>query len=105
MPREENPMERLRRLDRKVAGRARLWSVVTGVLGTLVLGAGMSLFMSNLGVFLGISGNALMPAGIGVGLAGMILVLSAYPVYQSVLRCERKKAASEILRLTDELMK
>lgn len=105
VPREEDKMERLRRLDRSVAVKARAWSVAVGILGVLVLGFGMSLFMTEFGAQLGIPANRTMPVGIGFGLVGGALVCLAYPLYQRVARHERKKIAPEIMRLTDELMK
>ena len=58
VPREEDKMERLRRLDRSVAVKARAWSVAVGILGVLVLGFGMSLFMSEFGAEAGHSGKS-----------------------------------------------
>ena len=40
-----------------------------------------------------------------VGVVGGVLACLAYPLYQLVLRNERKRIAPEILKLTDELMK
>ena len=46
-----------------------------------------------------------MIIGIVVGLVGMVPVALAYPIYDRVLKKQRKKIAPEILRLTDELLK
>ena len=46
-----------------------------------------------------------MVIGVGIGVIGIILVCLAYPIYNRTLKKEREKIASEILRLTDELMK
>ena len=43
--------------------------------------------------------------GIVIGLAGIVVVAMAYPIYQKILKKEREKIAPEIIRLTDELMK
>lgn len=103
LPKEErqDKMEQLRRLDRCASQKAQVWSLVLGVLGALILGAGMSLFMTNLGSALG--GYAML-IGIVAGVIGLILVALAYPVYSSVLKKERARIAPEILRLTDELL-
>ena len=98
-------MERLRRLDAGVTQKAQIVSLVLGVIGSLILGSGMSLIMTDFGSVLGLSGSMVMPIGILVGLAGGILVGLAYPVYHWIAARERKKIAPEILRLTDELMK
>ena len=46
-----------------------------------------------------------MIIGIVVGVVGLLLVCLAYPVYNRRLKKEREKAAPEIMRLTDELIK
>ena len=43
--------------------------------------------------------------GILIGVIGMAVLGMAYPLYQRILKKEREKAAPEILRLTEELMK
>lgn len=104
LPKEENKVDQLRRLHRSASQKAQAWAIAVGVVGALILGAGMSLTMTNIGELLGISGNMAMGAGILIGLVGMVLVALAYPVYNHVLRKERARIAPEILRLTEELM-
>ncbi|MBQ8689371.1 MAG: hypothetical protein IJ515_03295 [Clostridia bacterium] len=104
-PREENKMERLRRLDNSATGKAQIISLVFGVIGALVLGFGMSLIMSELGAILGSKRDMAMPIGIIVGVIGVALVCLAYPMYNIILKRERDKIAPEIIKLTDELMK
>ena len=101
LPREEDKMEQLRRLHHSATQKAQAWSIAVGVIGALILGAGMSLFMSDLAAFLG--GYAML-IGIPVGLVGLALVALAYPVYNRTLRKERERIAPKILRLTEELM-
>lgn len=105
LPKEENKMDRLRKLDRSATQKAQTKALSLGVIGTLILGTGMSLFMSDLGTMLSLSENAAMLVGIAAGMIGMVLVALAYPVYNRVLKKERVRIAPEILRLTDELMK
>lgn len=100
-PKQEDKMEQLRRLDAAVNRRASMASIIVGVEGTILMGLGMSLVMSELGASLG---NAALPVGTFVGVAGMAVLALAYPLYRSVLKKERKKIAPEILKLTDELM-
>lgn len=101
----EDKMARLRRLDASVTNTAQAVALLFGVIGTLILGFGMSLIMTELAEALGISGNAAMMIGITVGVAGGILASLAYPIYNAIVKAKRKKLASEIIRLTDELMK
>ena len=72
-----------------------------GVVGTLILGTGMSLIMSQLGALLGMLA---LPVGIVAGLVGLVLVALAYPLYNKILKKERARVAPEILRLTEELL-
>lgn len=105
MPKEEDKMERLRKLHHSATQKAQAWSIALGVIGALILGTGMSLAMTDLGEMLGSHRNFAMVLGIAVGIVGMALVALAYPVYNHVLKKERQRIAPEILRLTDELMK
>lgn len=101
----EDKMERLRRLDRSVTNKAMILSLMFGIVGTLVLGFGMSLAMSEFSQILGSYQDRAMLLGTVIGLLGGILAGLAYPIYNAVLRRERKKIAPEIIKLTDELMK
>ena len=102
LPKEEDKMEQLRRLHSIPTQKAQAASIAIGVLGTLILGTGMSLCMTDLGAALG---HLAMVIGILVGILGLIMVALAYPLYNTVLRKERQKIAPEILRLSDELLK
>lgn len=101
----EKKMERLRRLDAGVTHKARAVALTLGVLGTLILGFGMSLCMTTMGKILGDYQDMAMVVGIPIGLVGCVLVSLAYPIYNLIVRRERRRVAPEILRLTDELMK
>ena len=103
LPSEEDKMERLRKLHHSATQKAQIWALVLGVVGALVMGAGMSLVMTDIGTIIGLN-NALIP-GIVVGIFGMLPVALAYPTYNRVLKKERQRIAPEILRLSDELMK
>ena len=105
MPKTEDKMEKLRRLDESVTSMATTWSLVLGVTGTIVMGTGMSLTMTDLYKALSMSPTAAMVWGIVLGLIGMGVAAVAYPVYNLVLTKMRKKIAPEILRLAEELEK
>ena len=101
LPKEENKMEQLRKLHAVPTQKAQAASVAVGVIGSLIMGTGMSLAMTELGTMLG---SFAMVLGILIGAAGMILVALAYPIYNKTLQKERERIAPEILRLSDELM-
>ncbi len=100
-PTEADKMEQLRRLDASVTNKATVWSLCVGIVFALVMGFGMSLVMTDLGVKLGITSYLIL--GIVIGIVGMLGVIAAYPLYQFVLKRERKKKAPQILKLAEEL--
>lgn len=102
LPQEPDKMQQLRALDAGAAKKATMDAIVAGVLGSMLLGCGMSLIMTDFGSWLG---RAALPVGVAVGVSGMLLMALAYPLYSRSLRREREKIAPEILRLTDELMR
>ena len=102
LPKEEDKMEQLRKLHAVPNQVAQARAIGIGVIGTLIMGTGMSLAMTDMGAALG---ELAMLWGVVVGLAGMVLVALAYPIYNRVLQKQRERIAPEILRLTDELLK
>ena len=101
LPKEESKMDQLRKLHGIPTQKAQSVSLAVGIIGALIMGAGMSLVMTDLASALG---SLAMVIGIVVGVVGMVLVALAYPLYIRVLTREREKIAPEILKLTDELM-
>lgn len=102
---DEDKLARLRRLDASVTNTAQAVAIAFGVIGTLILGFGMSLSMTSLGKILGSYENMAMLIGIVVGIVGGVVASLAYPIYNAIVKAKRKKLAPEIIRLTDELMK
>ncbi len=100
---EQDKMEQLRRLDAGVTNKAMIVSLCIGIIGALIMGTGMSLIMTDLGEILGLSSTFVI--GIILGIIGMIGVILAYPLYQYVIKKERRKIAPQILKLTEELSK
>lgn len=98
----EDKMDQLRRLDAGAGKKATAVSITVGVIGTLIMGLGMSLAMSDFGKIIG---DYAMPIGIVIGIIGIVLVLCAYPLYNITAKKAREKIAPEILKLTDELLK
>ena len=103
--REENKIERLRRLDASVTKKGTVVSLIIGIAGTLILGTGMSLAMTSFGEILGAYSEFSMLIGILVGLFGILGVAIAYPIYNLINKRERERIAPEIIRLSDELMR
>lgn len=94
---EESKMEQLRKLDREVERPGTMISIIVGVIGTLIMGAGMSLCM--------VGPATHFVLGIVVGAAGMIILGLAYPLYKIITKKQKKKLAPQILALSEELLK
>ena len=106
MPAEvEDKMARLRKLDASVTNTAQIVALVFGVIGTLILGCGVSLIMTELSEIIGIPMNMAMVIGIAFGAFGGVIASLAYPIYNAIVKAKRKKLAPEIIRLADELIK
>ena len=101
----EDKMAQLRNMDASVTKKASSASLAMGVIGTLALGFGMSLSMSEFSKILNNYENLAMPIGIVTGIVGIVLICLAYPLYNAILKKEREKIAPEIIRLADELIK
>ncbi len=101
-PAQIDQLEKLKRLDAGVKNKTSMIAISLGLLGTLIMGFGMSLIMTDLGTALGI--NTPIFPGMIFGLLGMILVITAYPLYQIILKKERKKIAPQVLQLTEQLL-
>ena len=90
----ESKIERLRRLDALVKNTATIWSLVLGVLGTLIFGLGLTMILEwNILIW-----------GIVVMVVGTPLIAIAYPVYKSVLKIYKNRYGDEILELSEELL-
>lgn len=98
---EMDKMEQLRQLDASVTKKAMIWSLIIGIAGALIMGMGMSLTMTDIGDYFGITSKLFI--GIVVSFIGMIGVILAYPLYQRIVEKERKKIAPQILKLIEEL--
>ena len=98
---QHTELDTLKALDAKVKKPANVFGYTYGSIGALIMGAGMSLCMTDIGAVLG---RLAMILGILAGIAGMAVISAAYPLYKRVLKREREKIAPEILRLADELM-
>ena len=100
---QHTELEELKALDATVKRPANAFAYIYGILGAIVMGAGMSLCMTDLGAALGLA-DAMIP-GVAVGVVGLALVLTTYPIYKRILAGRRKKYAQRIIALSDKLTK
>lgn len=87
-------LSRLRRLNARVRLAATGAACLSGIAGCLIFGGGMSLAL----VWNNWVGGVILSA------CGIFPMLFASPLYNIVLRRERKKHGPEILRLSEELL-
>lgn len=102
IPQEQDKMQQLRKLDAGATNKATMYSIIVGVIGALIMGAGMSMAMTDFGELFG---EYCFFIGIAVGVIGIAVIACAYPLYNRILKKEREKIAPQIIRLSDELMK
>ena len=99
----EKDLSLLRELDAEVKRPANVFGYTFGSIGAIIMGAGMSLVMTDIGQQLGISNT--MPLGIVIGIIGMFMAIINYPIYKSILSSRKEKYADRILSLSEKLMK
>lgn len=97
LPKEEDKMEQLRKLDKSATQKGTVVAIAVGMISALLLGIGMSCTM--------VFDEIYFIPGVIIGIVGIIGVLFAYPLYAHITKKQRAKIAPEIMRLTDELMK
>lgn len=97
LPKEEDKMEQLRKLDKSATAKGTKLSIIIGTVSSLIMGTGMSCCM--------VWSDTLLIPGIIIGIVGMLGVAAAYPLYLHITKKERERIAPEILRLSEELLK
>ena len=102
MEKTPSELDDLRELDAKVKRPANVFAYIFGSISAIVMGAGMSLVMTDIGATIGIT-SALVP-GILVGVVGLGMALLTYPIYKGILNARKKKYGAEILCLSDKIM-
>ena len=102
MEKTPSELDALRELDAKVKRPANVFAYVFGSISAIIMGAGMSLVMTDLGSIVGVDNTMLV--GTLVGAFGMILALINYPMYKGILGSRKRKYGAEILKLSEKIM-
>jgi hypothetical protein len=95
IPKEENKMEKLRKLDESATKPGTIAALALGIVSVLLLGIGMCCSM--------VWADRYFVPGIVIGLLGIVGAVAAYPLYNHITAKKREQIAPEILRLTEEL--
>ena len=99
---ENTEMDALRALDAKVKRPVNVFSYVFGSISAIVMGAGMSLVMTEVGAAVGIA--SAMPIGIAIGVVGLALALINYPLNKAMIRSRKKRFAPQIMELSEKIL-
>ncbi len=94
---KESKVVALKKLDREAKKPATIFGFTFGTISALIFGTGMSLAMGALG------NGDYMALGIVIGVIGMIGCAISYPIYKKILENNKKKYASDIIRLAKEI--
>lgn len=99
---EHTGLDELKELDLKVKRPANVFAYIFGSTSAIIMGAGMSLVMTDIGGAVGID-DPMIP-GIVIGVVGMLMAIINYPIYKGILGSRRKKYADKIIALSDKIM-
>lgn len=99
---QSSGLDALKALDARVKKPANIFAYTYGAVGTVVMGSGMSLVMTDIGAMLGLT--ATMVPGIVIGTVGMAMAVTTYPIYKRILNSRRKKFGPQIMELSEKLM-
>ena len=91
----EDKFEQLKALDRQAERRGQILSIAIGIIGTLVLGTGMSMVM--------VGQVPYFVPGIVIGIVGTLALSAAYPIYKRVTKKDRDKVAGQVLALVKQI--
>lgn len=100
---EHTGLDELKELDLKVNRPANVFAYIFGSISAIIMGAGMSLVMTDIAETVGIQNP--MVYGIIIGIVGMFMAIINYPIYKGILGSRRKKYADKIIALSDKIMK
>lgn len=89
LPKEEDSIERLRKLDAGVTKPGTVTAFIVGIIGTLIFGIGMCCCM--------VCSDTCFISGIVIGICGIVILSAAYPLYEYITKKKREKLAPEIM--------
>ena len=100
--REYTEIDQLRALDAKVKRPARGFAYFFGSIAAIIMGAGMSLIMTDIGSMIGIT-DGMLP-GILIGGVGMLMAIINYPIYRGILNRRKEAYSAEIISLSNRII-
>ena len=95
-------LDMLRALDAKVKRPANIFAYFFGSLSAIIMGAGMSLIMTDIGAYLGLVST--MIPGVAIGVVGLFMAIINYPIYRRILKSRKEAYSAEILALSNRII-
>lgn len=99
---QHTELDALKELDAKVKRPANVFAYSYGSVSAIIMGAGMSLVMTEIGAIIGLA-SAMVP-GVVIGVVGLGMALTTYPIHKAILNSRKKKYAPQILKLSEKIM-
>lgn len=93
-PKKEDKLERLRDLNKRVMQPPLIISLTIGIVGTLVMGVGLTMVLE----------WNIVAWGVMTGILGAAIAASAYPIYKAILNRNKRKYGKRIIELSDDLL-
>ena len=93
---KQTKLDELKSLDKRVKRPAQIFAYTYGSVSALVLVTGMCLAMEVIG--------SMMALGIVVGVLGIAMSLTTYPLFKKFLGRRKKKYSEKIFALSDEIL-
>lgn len=87
-------VERLKAMHKRVKTVPHAISIVIGVLGTLVFGGGMAMFLE----------YDYTVSGAIVGVIGFLIAILAYPIFKLLTNLMKNKYGNKIIELSNEIL-
>lgn len=87
-------VEKLRAMHRRAKSLPRAISIIIGVIGTLVFGAGMAMFLE----------WSYTVSGVTVGVIGFLIAALAYPIFKLLTNLMKSKYGGKIIELSNEIL-
>ena len=89
---QHTELDALKALDARVKRPVHVFGYIYGGLSAIIMGAGMSLVMTDI-----------MTPGIVIGVVGLAMAVSTWPICKKLLAVRKKKYAPEILKLSEKI--
>ena len=99
---EYTELDALRKLDSKAKKPALIFAYVFGSFSAIILGAGMSLTTTEIGKTIGINNSFTL--GVVIGIIGLALSISNYPIYKYILNLRKKQFADDVIALSNKIL-